>query len=170
MVTERDTRLGPRPDRQPDVAQEQELPRRPGQRAAGVEAGQRRQLALERIWAAFEVDVVPRCVDGDAGVVVADRDQHVVARDRQGAGRAGGRVIEALPGGAVERQRATILQGIPERSGAREGAACHSPARVGIDTDRHARPFWAWPQYPRPARPMEDPSVPESIASWGPSR
>ena len=75
------------------------------------------------------------------------------------------RLVEPLPGGAVERQRAVVLERIAQRSGAREDAACHSPARVGIDTDRHRRPFWAWPQCPLAGPPENDPSVPPRPAA-----
>ena len=73
-------------------------------------------------------------------VVIGDRDEDVVTRDRKGAGCRGGGVVETLPCGAIERQRPALLERVAEWPGAREDAACHSPARVGIDTDRHGTP------------------------------
>ena len=66
-------------------------------------------------------------------VVVGDRDQDVVAGiDREPAGLAAG-VVEGMPGRPVEGQGAAVLERVAQRSGAREDAAGHSPARVDID-------------------------------------
>jgi len=83
VVADRDAGLGPGADRQPDVAQQQEFAGRAGQCAPRVEAGQGGELALEGVRPRFEVDVVPVGVDRDAGVVVGDRNEDVVTRDRK---------------------------------------------------------------------------------------
>ena len=83
VVAHRDPGLRSCPDRQPDIAQHQELARRTGQGAARIEAGQGRKVALDHVRPGFEVDVVPRRMDRDAGIVVTDGDQDVVARDRE---------------------------------------------------------------------------------------
>jgi hypothetical protein len=99
-----DAGLGPLQDRQAHVAQEQELARRTRQRSPRIEAGEGRKVALDHVRTGFEVDVVPRGVDRDPRIVLTDRDQDVVARDRHGTGGLGRWVADPLPGCPVEGQ------------------------------------------------------------------
>ena len=166
VVADRDAGLGPRADRQPDVAQHQELARRPGQRAAGVEAGQRRQLALERVRPRLEVDVVPRRVDRDARVVVGDRDRmSSLGIVSDPAAWAAG-VVEALPGGAVERQRAVRPRG--RRAALRGARGCRLPSPRSC-RHRHGSPcssLLGVAECPRRERAdANDPSVPPRPAA-----
>ena len=105
MIADRNAGLGPIAERQADVAQGHEFAGRPGQRAAGIEPGHRRQLALEGIWPGVQDDVVPCGMDADLGLVIGDREQDVVERDDHAAGVHWGRVIEGLPGALFEPER-----------------------------------------------------------------
>ena len=77
----------------------------------------------------------------------------------------------ALPGRAVEGERRRPSSSASRSgSGAREDAARHPPARVGIDTDRHESSFPAWsPSLDPPGPCRQDPSVP-AVAGAGTGR
>ena len=141
VVTDGHASLGSGTHRQSDVAQHQELAGWPGQRASGIEAGQRREVALEGVRPRLEMDAVPGRMDRDPWVVVGDRDEDVVTGDRERAGRARLLVVQALPGSPIEAQRTVFFERIAHRARTRERPACHAPARVGIDSSRHVRPL-----------------------------